>query len=315
MQEANGLFVPIHLDALFLESAQTVLEAMADFSKLPYYDGEKGQNANADVPYISEEIVSHPFRDQSLRLSRGVHLHWALPDALTQGVNSATGVVFPPAPDRWLVTRCGPDGVPQKQWMIESDYLHPEGAKPAGTVSFPLPPRPHEGKWQPYRYLGRKWVVGEGRPADAPGAEYLNALVDDVAEEEKTNWHRVVAAGLTALGYGEPAFAAFYPSCRSVFGLHDDEITSREAFKSVRYDVIGWYDQPQKRDCLRHTPLQQTREAIAQRIHHEYEASGHDHETNSAPVEVWDEAVAHHFGWTVKLSPPTLPTESPATRR
>ena len=133
MQEANGLFVPIHLDALFLESAQTVLEAMADFSKLPYYDGEKGQNANADVPYISEEIVSHPFRDQSLRLSRGVHLHWALPDALTQGVNSATGVVFPPAPDRWLVTRCGPDGVPQKQWMIESDYLHPEGAKPAGT--------------------------------------------------------------------------------------------------------------------------------------------------------------------------------------
>ena len=303
MQEANGLFVPIHLDALFLESAQTVLEAMADFSKLPYYDGEKGQNANADVPYISEEIVSHPFRDQSLRLNRGVHLHWALPDALTQGMNSAAGVVFPPAPDRWLVTRCGPDGVPQKQWMIESDYLHPEGKAPAGTVSFPLPPRPNEGKWQPYRYLGRKWVVGEGRPADAPGAEYLNALVDEVAEEEKTNWHRVVAAGLTALGYGEPAFAAFYPSCRSVFGLHDDEITSREAFQEVRYDVIGWYDQPERRDCLRHTPLQQTREAIAQRIHHEYEASGHDHETNSAPVEVWDEAVAHHFGWTVARQP------------
>ena len=371
----NGLLVPIHLDALVLENEETVLEAMADFSKLPYYDG-KGKydgyelllrhvhnedelpqegnaliivanvadqlhfrifdaqklrvedkrekelpdcvaklaalkkdleglwkkealdplgkdeivksvqsilghtqyDVNADVPYISEKIVSHPFRDQSLRLGPGVHLHWALPDALTQGVSTATGVVFPAVPDRWLVTRSDLNGERQKQWIVESDYLHPENdpeAKPPpGTVSFPLPPRPEEGKWQPYRYLGRKWVVwpaaskedekaaseantqkqekvSVGRPDDEFGAEYLNTLADEVKEEDKTNWHRVAGAGLTAIGYGEPAFAAFYPNCRSVFGLHDPDITSFAELKEVSYDVIGWYDQPEKRDCLR----------------------------------------------------------------
>ncbi|MGV2388233.1 MAG UNVERIFIED_CONTAM: hypothetical protein LVR29_07585 [Microcystis novacekii LVE1205-3] len=27
---------------------------------------------------------------------------------------------------------------------------------------------------------------------------------------------------LTAVGYGEPTFAAFYPNCHSVFGFYDD---------------------------------------------------------------------------------------------
>jgi len=142
----NGLLVPIHLDALVLENEETVLEAMADFSRLPYYDGLTHQNINADVAYISENIVSHPFRDKSLVLKRGVHLHWALPDALTQGLNNKGGLVFPVVPDRWLVTRCKLDGSEQKQWIVESDYLHPEGKQPDDTVSFPLPLRPQADK-------------------------------------------------------------------------------------------------------------------------------------------------------------------------
>ena len=198
----SALMVPIHLDALVLENDESVLHAMADFSKLPYYDGDwdggRGANFNADVPYISESIVALPFRDKNLRLGRGVHLHWALPDSLTRGVRTEKGLVFPVVPDRWLVTRTDLDGKIEKQWIVESDYLHPEGDPegdpPADTVSFPLPPK--EGKWQPYRYLGRKWVVSGGKPADVPpDAEYLNALAD-VSEDPKTNWHHIVSMGL-----------------------------------------------------------------------------------------------------------------------
>ncbi|MFT5275117.1 MAG: hypothetical protein ACI9J2_001652, partial [Saprospiraceae bacterium] len=36
---SSALLVPIHLDAFFVESEETVLHSMADFSKLPYFDG------------------------------------------------------------------------------------------------------------------------------------------------------------------------------------------------------------------------------------------------------------------------------------
>src|SRR5438105_5713040 len=45
---------------------------------------------------------------------------------------------------------------------------------------------------------------------------------------------------LTAVGYGEPTFAAFYPNCHSVFGFHDADSKSAPP-AGVRYDVVGWY--------------------------------------------------------------------------
>ncbi|MFT6373208.1 MAG: hypothetical protein ACJAZT_001967, partial [Gammaproteobacteria bacterium] len=327
----NSLLVPIHLDAMFLERPTTVLEPMVDFSKLPYRDDEK--NHNAGTAYLSEEIVSHPFRDKNLRLEKGVHLHWALPDALTQGVNTKDGLEFPVVPDRWLVTRSRRDKpsmkwIKEKQWVVESDYLHPEGPaekQPENTVTFPLPPRPEQKKFQPYRFLGRKWVAFDKNPQDkkpqdkkpqdtklpgirekpdsVEGAEYLNALQDG-----KTQWHHVVGAGLTAIGYGEPSFAAFYPNCRSVFGLHDDEISTAEDFSKVRYDVIGWYDKPELRDGLCHkgapekpTPFENTCKAIALRINNEFKDSGHHDATKveDDSSEVWREALTHHYGWSV----------------
>ena len=47
---------------------------------------------------------------------------------------------------------------------------------------------------------------------------------------------------LTAVGYGEPTFAAFYPNCRNVFGLYDgDPSISTDGLSGMRYDVVGWY--------------------------------------------------------------------------
>ncbi|HEX9921973.1 MAG TPA: hypothetical protein VGD99_04875, partial [Anaerolineae bacterium] len=49
---------------------------------------------------------------------------------------------------------------------------------------------------------------------------------------------------LTAVGYGEPTFAAFYPNCHSVFGFHDDDYAGTIP-ANLRYDVIGWYNDPE----------------------------------------------------------------------
>ena len=73
-----------------------------------------------------------------------------------------------------------------------------------------------------FRYLGRKvlldnWPIKDDKP------QYLDRL--------------------TAVGYGEPTFAAFYPNCRSVFGFHDADAKPED---KPQYDVIGWYSEPTK---------------------------------------------------------------------
>src|SRR5262249_27783507 len=97
------LLVPIHLDALLLKADQTMVEATADFTRVPYSDGTR--DMNPDIAYISEAIVSRPFENENLFLKAGIHLHWALPDALTRGFAGTNGMQFPAVPNRWLVTR------------------------------------------------------------------------------------------------------------------------------------------------------------------------------------------------------------------
>jgi hypothetical protein len=83
----------MHFDALWLREEISVLEPMADFSRLPYQTSGHGyHDVNANAAYLSEEILSHPFQDRRLTLKRGVHLHWALPDALTRGISQ--GILF-----------------------------------------------------------------------------------------------------------------------------------------------------------------------------------------------------------------------------
>jgi len=279
------LMVPIHLDALYLKSERAVVEAMADFSRIPYFNGK--WDVNPDTANISEEIVSQPFQNQNLWLKAGIHLHWSLPDALTKSVgirivkkqtflktfdngdsiwdilksqgwikeidstqasvisrdkgttnklwnsfdaqipeietilNQPLGSSFPPVPNRWLVTRSG-GNFPMKQWVVESDYLYPESqSSQSGSVTIPYKAAPTKMPYQPFRYLGRKMPL-EAWQKDDSSAEYLDEL--------------------TAVGYGEPTFAAFYPNCHSVFGFYDDDSFSDEKkLKVLQYEVIGWY--------------------------------------------------------------------------
>lgn len=74
----------------------------------------------------------------------------------------------------------------------------------------------------PFRYLGR--VLEEG---------YTSTDYDKVPG-------RYLSTPLTAVGYGEPTFASFYPNCRGVFGFWDDSYND-EYNKQTNYEIIGRY--------------------------------------------------------------------------
>jgi hypothetical protein len=224
----NILLVPVHLDALTLGRDELVLEATADFSRLPYTDGKR--DVNADTPHLSEAIVTQEFQDKNLNLKAGIHLHWALPDGLTRGAQAGGVTEFPRVPNRWLLRRSRKKGFGQlfeKSWVVESDYLYPEGAGArSGSVSYPHRPDPKKGEHQPFRYAGRKMPLEAWGEGTDKAAEYMERL--------------------TAVGYGEPSFAALYPNCHSVFGFYDEDYRADGDLAGLRYDLYGWYSDPSK---------------------------------------------------------------------
>lgn len=156
------------------------------------------------------------------QLMKGVHLHWALPDALTHADTKDGKLDFPPCPDRWLVTRMVIDGSSPatRSWLVESDALSTT-QQTSLPVTVPLTHTPLLGK--DFAYLGR--VTDAGATSEPPEARLADADME-----------------LTAVANGEAGFAAYYPSCASVFGFHDllDDVVSRGGTR-ITYSVIGWY--------------------------------------------------------------------------
>lgn len=92
--DASSLLVPVTVDAWVVDSQnqQQVSWYYADFNNLTSLQSPIPQafdTASANNPTV------------------GVHLHWALPDALTHGVQSDADdqIAFPLVPNRWLVAR------------------------------------------------------------------------------------------------------------------------------------------------------------------------------------------------------------------
>jgi hypothetical protein len=257
-KEITVLRVPIRVDALYVCTGTLPLGLpMADFSQLPYYlsDGTTTINAQPPTPNLASVEAAFPpelgSAGNALAFPSGLHLHWALPDALTTGRHRGGGTQFPPVPNRWLVRRLTDKGVLQKSWIVESDFLHPCD----GTDKPICDPPPNDGSGNPitawpggrpitfatkrrkfsnytggaaYRYMGRSrllqdWLKTPSSKNDA----YLN---QDTYSDHK----------LTALGYGEPAFAAYYPNCYSVFGFCDVDL-GLQGDTSYEYQVVGWF--------------------------------------------------------------------------
>lgn len=289
------LAVPIRLDALRLSTPLPVVEAKVDFTRMPYWDGAR--EANPDVANISEELVSYPFQDRALVLPPGVHLHWALPDALTRGSSRATAgyrhqLLFPAVPNRWLMTRSG-DGTTVRRWIVESDYLHPNNHDfPAGdgkslrSVAIPFPCDRTNGE-RPFRYLGRARELSQPEEPGAP--EYLSTrgyrltAVGYQPDPPQVRAPGVRPAALIFLpgGLGEPTFAALYPNCLSVFGFHDPEPPADA--KALKYEVVGWFSKP-AHDCLATKKL-----------------------SGAAAADEFKEALKEAYRWEIREAPAKLP--------
>ncbi|PST83933.1 hypothetical protein C7T94_04100 [Pedobacter yulinensis] len=233
-----SLIVPIDLQALCVGSADvaaqaTVLSPEADFSLLPYSNSGSWVNASS---YTSSRVMagSAPF-DGAVPAQYGIHLHWALPDGLTQANppqdQPDAESVFPQVPNRWLLTRIildsGNPATPvttTASWVIESDRLMAvqdaslPPAFPQPTV--PLDPVPGG---QNYNFIGQAF----------PLASWAESTAQRLSP-------------LTATGYGSTAFAAYYPNSSTVFGFLDnfEGVTYNAASSTVHYQVAGWYSDP-----------------------------------------------------------------------
>lgn len=168
---------------------------------------------------LGGEIEPKPFT-KTAPLPAGVHLHFILPDGLTQGRETEKGIEYPAVPDRFLITRFQIDqSIPDqpeihhKAWILESNYV---GMDNTDSVTIPE----FSDSTCRYRYLGRVYPYEETR---SPGS-YLEKL--------------------TAVGAGTPWFAACYQTCRSVFGFYDD---MEEASKGeYTYTAVGWYSREEQ---------------------------------------------------------------------
>jgi hypothetical protein len=163
-------------------------------------------------------------------LEQGIHLHWALPDALTRATSTGGGLDFPAVPDRWLVTRlvAASDGtLKATSFVIESDRLNADAPT---TASLPIPVQPAgtaaaSDPVPAFEYLGQSWPL-DSYPAAAPGRSL----------KAGTGTH------LTAVANGLPSFAAYYPESRNSFGFLDT-VAGVPAGSQVTYVVTGWHDE------------------------------------------------------------------------
>ncbi|NEO56310.1 MAG: hypothetical protein F6K54_26435 [Okeania sp. SIO3B5] len=238
------LLVPIHVDALCLDSDRPALTTMADYRLLPYKYQDDTHGSGQDN--LSEQLLA-PLFNQNFILKAGIHIHWSLPDALTNGQHDETGTTFPRVPNRWLILRQGGDKG-EKQWMIESDYLYPElepgdRSSPPDAINILMEPPdltninpedPSTYQYQRYRYMGRSWELGEWE-SEGGTKEYAPALT---AIGNK--------ATIPIFDEVKATFAAFYPNCHSVFGLVDSEYTTNTPPSGLQYDIIGYYSDEQQ---------------------------------------------------------------------
>lgn len=200
-------------------------------------------------PYLGTSVVPPAFEDEPM--PAGVHLHWALPDALTRSDSGAASGGLREAPNRFLVVRLavmddGSFGLERKAWVIDGDHVwsaadgrlrekDPRNAL-SRTVPLVYPARLDSMLNPTYAYQGRV------RP------------LDDRWSDDATRLRQP----FTALGYGTEAYAAAYPHCRNVFGFFDpcndaDQAPDGlgEKHRYLSYLVVGWHADPAL-DPLRH---------------------------------------------------------------
>lgn len=225
---------PLAGPRLIVPTDVTALVVTGDAGNATWADVAAGYDQLDLVNYLGGYILPAPLTTRAAP-EPGVHLHWALPDALTHGLQGSEGMTFPLVPNRWLVTRSwwGGKHTLSKGWVVQSDALsESEGAQ---CVAWPV------------------YDAGADPPYDS---QYLGAVMDAVDWEGETQ--PVVKPFLTAVGPGDPTFAACYWNCRGVFTLWDDasDLAVADTPIALTYSVVGWYSDPSKSPLAGYTDAQ-----------------------------------------------------------
>lgn len=229
--DASSLLVPVHLDAWVVDSQneEVLARYTADYDNLAQF---KSPIPEAFGP------------SDGSRPDAGVHLHWALPDALTHGRAAKGGgpIEFPLAPNRWLIMRSGTaDGKWQcKLWVVQSDYLGPTSGATAGSNTFLDPFKPSSMEAAPNTptaFTINKVHIGKSYPVE--GWEAL-------PETEPQKLY------LQAVAPGNVTFAAYEPFVKDVFSFTDTDLPAEgTGAYNFTYLVVGWYSDPEAADPLR----------------------------------------------------------------
>ena len=214
----SELLVPMNLEALVVgqsDAGAQWVNLKPDFRGVYRRDQVLGQQLGSPLE----------FSPSTSGLKPGVHLHWALPDGLTHGVAPANGggsPEFPAIPNRWLVVRFWdqnganqPLALKTKAWIVESDSVTTD---PNATI-WPTFGSENLKKAEDYSVLVGKQFDLSQWPGETPGAR----------------------VSITAVGYGDAAFAAYYPACKGILGFHDHDLSDVMAGANLNYLVVGWY--------------------------------------------------------------------------
>ncbi len=226
MSSPAGLVVPVDLIGFCVSEADEQ-EATGSFAGATVvYTDQTGSQTPA---YLGSNVARGFDAAPWKRLEAGVHLHWALPDALTKAsVNETqTAVQFPAAPNRWLITRFVMNGSTPTatSWVIESDALN--NVAPAGQSPVTVPIQAGTSNSQDFAYLGQTTPLQSYAPA---------ALL-----EGARTFKNATGFELSAVSNGVPTFASFYPESRSAFGFVDP-LSDLQVPANLMYVVTGWFD-------------------------------------------------------------------------
>ena len=220
-----GLIVPVDVVAFCVGT--TDAERTPDFAGTTIdYAALRTRNPQA---FLGGSATRGLGNDALIPLEVGVHLHWALPDALTRAVNGTKGLDFPAVPNRWLITRLVGEGAQftATSFVVAGDRLSAEAPSSTAMV---IPVKPAAGRTSAeqtvpdFEYLGRSWPL-----ADYP------ATLGGRSLREGTN------GDLTAVANGVPSFAAYYPESRNSFGFWDEGVGLPSTGR-LTYVVSGWYE-------------------------------------------------------------------------
>lgn len=206
---SEKVIVPVKIEALVVDKATAEDDALNWKSYRIDYEGLAARLGSFLEPGDLKELYKGGFCE------KGIHLHWALPAALTNGIQKENKALFPAVPNRWLVIRTHIDGGKPvlKKWLLESDYIGEyESDKSGWALQLP------DGSFSAPHSIGKATELGSWT-------------------EEAPRSH----TPLTAMAPGNAAFAAIYEHCRNVFGLWDDVSGAADKDTVFSYLVTGWY--------------------------------------------------------------------------